>query len=360
MSPWRRFAPAAQVARRDLALFTRSLARLLLAGLPLADAVRLAAQAPGGALSLLADDLCTEIRSGVSLSLALQRHDSGPRPVFGAVYRGLVQAAEAGGVLGQSLGRLADYTDKSEQLSQSVRSALVYPALLLSATLISLIILVVFVTPRFEGLFAGLGQEIPLLTRMIIGGASLARSYGWILVLAGGACIIYVWRKWREPDFRADLDARLLRLPQAGDILRKIVLERVARGLSALIQNGVVLTEALVLSASIAGNRPFNDALMQAAEKVREGQSLFLALGQHKGLFSELMLQLVRIGEESSALDKMLAHFADITAMEVEARTGRLIALLEPMLVLLIGVVMAVVIIGLIGAITGINDLVVR
>jgi general secretion pathway protein F len=359
MTQWWRFATAAKISRQDLALFTRSLARLVLAGLPLADAVRLASQAPGGPLSELADDLCTEIRSGASLSLALERHDPVPLPVFGPVYRALIQAAEASGILGESLDRLADYTERAEQLSQSVRSALVYPALLLGAALVSLVVLLVFVTPRFEALFAGLGHDIPFLTRLIIGGAGLLRSHGWLILAAGAGGMLYWRHRSHDPAFRTAWDARLMRLPHLGAVLQKIVLERVARTLSALLQNGISLPEALALSAAVAGNRLYLEGLGHAAEKVREGQPLSYALAQ-QNLFPELMLQLVRVGEESSALAQMLNHLADIYAMEVESITKRLLALLEPVLVLLIGAVMAVVIIGLIGAITGINDLVIK
>ncbi len=359
MTPWWRYAPPMTVTRRDLALFTRSLARLLQAGLPLADAVRLAAAVPGGHLSALSDDLCTEIRAGASLALALERCDSTRRPIFGPVYRALVSAAEAGGVLWQSLDRLADYTERAEQLSQSVRSALVYPALLLSASLLSLVVLVVFVVPRFESLFAGLGHDVPFMTRMIIGGAGLLRSYGWLLLAAGVAGIFYGRQKWQDASARAAMEARLLRLPLIGPIVMKIILERVVRSLSELLQNGVSLPDALTHSAAVAGNHLYRDGIQIAGQRVREGQSLSGALAQN-ALFPELMLQMIRVGEESSALAQILAHLADIYAMEVDAIAKRLLALLEPVLVLLIGGVMAVVIVGLIGAITGINDLVVR
>ncbi len=359
MTQWWHFAPSAKITRRDLALFTRSLARLLQAGLPLADAVRLAAAVPGGHLSALSDDLCTEIRAGESLALALERHDPAGRPIFGPVYRALVSAAEAGGVLGRSLDRLADYTERAEQLSQSVRSALVYPALLLGAALVSLVVLLVFVVPRFESLFAGLGHDVPFLTHMIIRGAGLLRSYGWLLLAAGVAAIFYWRHKAQDAGFRMAMEARLMRLPQLGPILMKIILERVARSFSELLLNGVSLPEALTLSAAVAGNHLFRDGLLRAGELVREGQSLSDALARND-LFPELMLQLVRVGEQSSALAQMLAHLADIYAMEVEAISKRLIALLEPVLVLLIGGVMGMVIVGLIGAISGINDLVVR
>ncbi|MEQ1887644.1 MAG: type II secretion system F family protein [Alphaproteobacteria bacterium] len=359
MTRWWRFAPALKVTRRDLALFTRSLARLLQAGLPLADAVRLAAAVPGGALSAMADDLCAEIRSGASLSLALGRHDPAHQPVFGPVFRALINAAEAGGVMGRSLDRLADYTERAEQLSQSVRSALVYPVLLLGAALVSLVVLLVVVVPRFEALFAGLGHDVPLLTSVIIGGAGLLRNYGWAPLAAGVAAIFYWRHRAHDPDFRAAIDARLVRMPQFGPVLVKIILERVARSLSELLQNGVSLPEALTLASAIAGNRLYGDGLLRAGGQVREGQSLSIALAQND-LFPELMLRLVRVGEESSALAEMLAHLADIYSMEVEAIARRLLALLEPVLVLLIGGVMAVIIIGLVGAITGINDLAVQ
>ncbi len=359
MKEWWRLSRPATVTRRDLALFTRSLARLLDAGLPLADAVRLAADVPGGPLAALSDDLCTEIRAGANLSIALARCDPQRPPVFGPVYRALVGAAEAGGALADSLNRLADYTERADQLAQSVRSALIYPALLLGAALLSLLILLVFVVPRFESLFAGLGQDVPFLTRVIIGGAALLRGYGWLLLAGFAASILYLRQRLSDAAFRRRMQAHLLRLPQAGPVMMKIILERMARSLSELLMNGVALPEALALSAGVAGDNLYQEGLLRTGELVREGQPLTDALAQ-QDLFPELMLQLVKVGEQSSALAPMLAHLADIYAMDVDASAKRLIALLEPVLVLLIGAVMGFVIIGLIGAISGINDLVIR
>ncbi|MSP42494.1 MAG: hypothetical protein EXR08_03890 [Alphaproteobacteria bacterium] len=359
MSQWWRLSRPAGVTRRDLALFTRSLARLMEAGLPLAEAVRLAADVPGGPLAELSGDLCAEIRAGAGLSAALARHDPPTKPVFGPVYRALTGAAEAGGTLAQSLNRLADYTERAEQLVQSVRSGLIYPALLLGAALVSLLILLLFVVPRFESLFAGLGQDVPFLTRMIIGGAGLLRNYGWLLLVSGAAGIFYLRRRMRDTHFRRTLQARFLTLPLFGPVLTKIILERMARSLAELLTNGVGLPEALTLSASVGGDNPYQKGLMRTAERVREGRPLSDALAD-QGLFPELMLQLVRVGEHGSALAPMLGHLADIYAMDVEANAKRLIALLEPLMVLLIGGVMGIVIIAMIGAISSVNDLVIR
>lgn len=353
-----RMGSDAGVTRGDLALFTRSLARLVGAGLPLADALRLAGSVPGGAFVSVADDLCGDIRSGKQLAAAMQAADTPQQTVFGAVYVSLVGAAEAGGALGRTLDRLADYLERTERLVQSVRSALVYPALLLGAAFISLIVLLVFVVPRYEALFDGLGQELPLLTRIVIGGAGFLRDTGWLIlavVLAGG---YYLRKRLREPDFQAAAQARLLRLPVVGLILAKITLERAARTLAELIANGVTLPEALMLAAESAGSQPFAEALRASAGRVREGMGLSQALALHS-LFPEMLIQLVKVGEESGSLDSMLTHLADIYALDVEAQARRLIALLEPVLILLIGLVMAVVIVGLISAIMSVNDLVV-
>ena len=357
MNGWR-IGPSSRITQRDLSLFTHSLARLLRAGLSLAEAVRLAAAVPGGAMMALAEELCAEIRAGAGLSAAMERCDTSQPPVFNTVYRAMTHAAEASGALPESLQRLADYTGKADQLSQSVRSALIYPALLLGAAFLSLLILIVVVIPRFEALFAGLEQDIPLVTRLIIGGASMLRSYGWLFLAAGLAGFFYWRRQMQTTGFRLAQDAFLLRLPQIGPIMGKIILERVARSLSELLGNGVTLPQALTLSSGIAENHLYRTALLRTAGRVREGESLYDALAE-SGVFPELMLQLVRVGEESSGLAAMLAHLADIFALDAEAAARRLITLLEPALVILIGVVMAVIIMGLMSAITGINDLVI-
>jgi general secretion pathway protein F len=350
---------SSRITPRELSLFTHSLARLMQAGLPLAEAVRLAAAVPGGAMTGLAEELCAEIRTGASLSVAMERCDTSQPPVFNMVFRAMTQAAETSGALPESLRRLAEYTGRAAQLSQSVRSALIYPALLLGAAFVSLLVLIVVVIPRFEALFAGMEQDIPLVTRLIIGGAGLLRSYGWLLLAAGLAGFFYWRRQRRNPDFRLAQDAYLLRLPQIGPIMEKIILERVARSLSELLNNGVSLPEALRLSSAIAENHLYKTALRRAADRVREGESLHDALAE-TGAFPELMLQLVRVGQESSGLAAMLAHLTDIYALDAEAAARRLITLLEPALVILIGVVMAVIILGMMSAITGVNDLVIR
>lgn len=345
-----------RASRRELALFTRSLARLLAAGLPLADALRLAGSVPGGGFSGITDDLCAEVRAGQGLAGALQHIDQPGPPVFGAVYVALAGAAEAGGALEHTLNRLADYLERAEKLAQSVRSALVYPALLLGAAFLSLLVLLLFVAPRYEALFAGAGQQLPLLTRVVLGGAGVLRSTFWLIPLAALAGVYYWRRHAADPVFRAGWEARLLALPVTGALITKIALERSARTLAELIANGVALPDALLLTAETAGYVRFAEAWRTASARVREGAFMSQALAEQR-IFPEMLIQLVRVGEESGGIDVMLSHLAGIYALDVEAHSARLIALLEPVLILLIGVVMAVVIIALISAIMSVNDL---
>lgn len=352
-----RQAPAARRAsRRDLALFTRSLARLLQAGLPLADALRLAGNVPGARFSAITDDLCTEVRAGHGLASALQRIDPPGQPVFGAVYVALAGAAESGGTLEHTLNRLADYLERAERLAQSVRSALVYPALLLSAAFLSLIVLLVFVAPRYEALFTGAGQELPLLTRAVMSFAGGLRSFGWLIPVGVVAAVVYWRRRAADPAFRAGWETRLLRLPIAGDLIAKIALERSSRTLAELIANGVAIPDALRLAAETAGYIRYADALRAASGRVREGAGVAQALAEQE-VFPDMLIQLALVGEQSGGIDAMLLHLADIYALDVEANSQRLIALLEPVLILLIGLVMAVVIVALISAIMSVNDL---
>ena len=347
-----------RVTRRDLALFTRSLALLLRSGLPMEEALRLAADVASGPLRGIVDDLRDEIRAGHGLGDALDRVDPQPDAVFGPVYRALVHAAEAGGSLDLALTSLAEYLERAERLAQSVRSALIYPAFLLGAALVSLIVLLVYVVPRYELLFAGMGQELPLLSRMVIGSAGFIRNYSWVIPIGLGAAWLY-WR-WRADDemFRQDWDARLLRLPLAGPIIEKVALERLARTLSELTANGVEMPQALVLGSEAAGNRLLRAGLQAAASRLREGMRLSDALDE-TGTFPDMLVQLTSVGEESGNVAEMLAHAADIYALDVEAESRRLIALLEPILVLLIGLIMAFIIVALIGAVVSVNDLVV-
>ncbi len=343
-------------SRQALALFARSLAMLLRAGLPMTESVRFAADAAGEAFDPIADALITEIRAGFGLSEALETVDTGARPVFDPAYRSLIAAGEATGTLDHTLDRLADYLEKAEKLVTAIRSALIYPAFLLGATIISLLVLLLFVIPRYEMLFSGMGTRLPFITRLVIGLGDVMQMAAWLLPLL----VLLAWLYWRQNrhklEFRIRRDRAVLALPVIGPLVQKMVLERCVRILAELVTSKLELPAALALAADAAGNQLIASDLNEAAGRLREGQPLSAALGRSER-FPDLFIQLAKVGEESGSLDGMLAHLADIYALDVEAATRRLVTLIEPALILLIGLLMGFIVIAMISAVITVNDL---
>ncbi len=352
-------ALSAGTRRRDgpnhkaLALFTRKLGTLLEADLSLPRALSiLAGPGTGDAAARLAGDLHHRIRQGAALSDALDaRPDS-----FDPFYRAMIRAGEGAGALGGTLGRLADFLDKATALRQAVRSALIYPTILLCAAVISIAFLITLVLPQFETLLRGAPGELPGTTKAVFAVADFLRAWGWVL-LAG---LLAPFALLRSPLGGAWLrrwaDRWALRLPLAGEMIRMAEFERIFRSLAALVENGVGLHRALELVAAIARNRVIADAVAAANQAVRNGELLSDALAAHKAV-PPLAVQLIRVGEESGALDAMLLRIADIFAAEVELTLKRLVSLIEPALIILIGVLVATIVVSLLSAIAGINAL---
>ena len=343
-------------SRQALALFARSLAMLLRAGLPMTESVHFAAEAAGDTFAPLSDALITEIRAGNGLSESLDAVDTAAQPVFDPAYRALIAAGEATGTLDQTLDRLADYLERAEKLATAIRTALIYPAFLLGATVISLLVLLLFVIPRYEILFSGMGTELPFITRLVIGLGDVMQMAAWLVPLL----ILFGWLYWRQNrhklEFRIRRDRALLALPFIGPLVQKMVLERCVRILAELVTSKVDLPSALALAADAAGNRIIASDLNDAAARLREGQPLSAALGSSER-FPDLFIQLAKVGEESGKLDGMLTHLADIYALDVEAATRRLVTMIEPALILLIGLLMGFIVIAMISAVITVNDL---
>lgn len=341
-------------ARNDVTLFIRALETLVGAGLNADRALAVAAESSDRRdLAEAAEALRARLRSGVPLSEAMEAY---PR-LFDGFDRAMVRAGESGSALAPALGRLADARERRERLVSAVTSALIYPAVLLSAAAVSVIVLLTVVVPQFEALFRESAAELPLLTQVVIGVAGLLRDWGWIaaLLIAGGW--FYARQRLRTPEGRAERDRRLLAMPLAGPLLRALAAERLCRSLAALLGSGVALPEALRLSAATAGNAAVAERAAAAATAVRGGDRLADALSR-RGVLPPLVLGLLRVGEESGSLAAMLRQAADGLAADAETRLRRLVALIEPVLIVVIGVVVAVIVLALLSAIIGVHALV--
>ncbi len=340
-------------SRAELALFVRELATLVGAGLAVDHALRVLAdlsRPPG--LRALAQRLANAVRSGEELSRAAARE----APIFAPLHVAMIAAGEAGGGLDAALARLARVLERSRETEEALSAALLYPAVVAAVAVVSAVFLLGFVIPRFEAVLSGLGRDLPLATAAVIALARFVESYGWLLVLAlAGAAATARWRL-NDPAFRHRFDRVLLDLRVVGPLILRIEAERFARALSALVDGGVALPNALAAAADVAANRAFAVAIGGAAVKLREGQSLAASL-LAAGVFPTVLVEMARLGEETGRLAPMLAKAADIFEGEVKAATQRLVALVTPAAVILLGVLIAGLMLTLFGAVFAVYDL---
>lgn len=343
----------ARLGRRQAALlFAQSMASLLEARLTVDRALALLDDAEGDArVAALARHALVEVRGGLSLSAALAREGG----IFDRFALALVRAGEAGGDLAEAFRRLAAYLQRARQVSETVRTALIYPAFLLAIAGVSIAILLTVVIPQFESIFREASRDLPLLTRVVFGVANLLRDWGWLLVavvIAGG---FLLHRSLKDPARRVAFDARVLSLPVIGRLILAVETERAARCLGALIAGGVDLPQALALAADTARNRAIAQALGSAARRVTEGQGFSGALAATP--LPSIAVQLARVGEETGRLGPMLGEVADMHGREAEAGIKRLMAILEPALIIGLGLFVALIIVSVLVAMLGLNAL---
>ena len=342
-----------KVSQQQLLQFTQELSTLLSAGLPLDRSLSVL----GGLIeekefSTVLKTILEAVRAGKSLAASMGEHPE----IFPKLYVNMIRAGEAGGILESVLRHLAEFLESSQALKEDVKSALIYPMILATAAGLSLIILFVYVVPRFSLIFKDVGKALPWITRVVIEFSHALTQYGWIGVLlvlvAGAGGLFYV----RTPEGKAETDSLLLRVWLLGDLIRKFETARFARTLSALLKGGVPLLDALGTVQGVVGNRLLARALGQVQVRVREGKGMARPLGE-SGLFPPLALNMVAVGEETGKLEAMLAEVAGYYDQEVKRTTKRLTALLEPALILGMGLIIGVVVVSMLMAIFSINDL---
>jgi general secretion pathway protein F len=334
--------------------FTLELATLLNAGLPLGQALETVGDTTDDpALSERVNAINTAVRGGQSLSQALQA--AGPE--FDPFYCNMVRAGESGGALGVALERLADFRQRRRETSQAIVSALIYPAILLGLALVAVAVLLAFVVPQFTQMFADVGRDLPLLTRIVAGAGDLVADWWWLMLLVIGAIGYALHRDWKTPAGRARWDAGLLRLWLVGPMLRKLETGRFTRTLGTLLENGVPLVSALDISREIVSNTQLAAAVDQATRRVREGSSLSAALSESQELPS-LALKLIGVGEQSGQLNTMLQQVAEIYERDVQVAMKRLFTLAEPVIIITIALVITVIILSVVLVIIESNNLV--
>lgn len=346
------FAPR-RVTQQDVAVFTRELAALLKAGVPLDRALKMLADlAENPRLRELLGAVRDEVRGGAPLSRAL----GAQRGAFTRFYASMVRAGEAGGALAEVLERLAGHLERARELRDSVASALVYPVILAAAAALSILVLMLFVVPQFEQIFAQAGGTLPFATRVVLFAAEALRGY-WPLLL--GAVALTAWgvaRSLADPAGRRRWDARLLRAPLVGDLVLKAETARFARTLATLAKNGVPLLAGLAIARDTMGNTLVAEAVERVAAEMKEGRGLARPMSETRR-FPKLAVQMIAVGEESGRLDEMLARVADTYDAEVRLAVRRLVALVEPALIVAMALVIGGVILSLLVAMTSLFSL---
>lgn len=347
------FAPR-RVTRNHMIALTQELATLLRAGLPLDRALEiLIGLATAPPVAALLQAIRDNVRSGRSLSQALDMH----REVFSRFYVNIVRAGEAGGALGTVLNRLGETMERNKELRESVKSALIYPTILIGVAVTSLMVLLIFVVPQFQQTFAQAGKTLPLPTQIVIFVATGLRKYWWLIALVVVASVWLFRRRLARPEVRFRWDGRLLRWPLLGDLIAKVEVARFARTLATLLANGVTLLSGLSIAKDTMGNTVLAQALDGVITRLREGKGFGGPLNE-TGLYPRLATQMILVGEESGRLEEMLSRVADVYDREVQLAIKRFLAVLEPMLILGLAVLIFGIVLSILLGLLGMSELV--
>lgn len=346
------FSKRRALSGKSIMLLTQQLASLLHAGMPLDRALTILIGVNDDEQArVLLERVQEKVRGGSSLADALEVQGA-----FSRFYLNMIRAGEAGGALEVVLKRLTEFLERSQALRETVTSALIYPIILLSVSALSVIILLTFVVPQFQRLFADAGKALPLATQIVIAVGDGFRHYWWagaILIVLG---IMALRRQLSRPESRARWDRWLLRLPLFGDLIAKVETARLSRTLGTLLGNGVSLLNALTIVRETLSNQVMATALGEVAEHVKTGRGLAEPL-QDTESFPKLAVQMIRVGEETGQLQEMLIQIADTYDGEVQTAVKRLLTLLEPAMILGLGVIIAGIIMSILVAILSLNEL---
>ena len=332
-----------RVKKRSLAIFTRQLATMIDAGLPLVQSLEiLAQQEEDETFQEIIRTIKNEVEAGATLAAALQKH---PR-CFDNMYVNLVVAAEEAGTLDVILSRLATHIEKMEELKKKIKSAMVYPAMIVTVAIGVTVVLMVFVVPVFEKLFAGFGSTLPLPTRIVVAISDIFKSYLLIVIGIVVVAAIVLRKYYKTEKGRLRVDGFLLKLPIFGELIRKVAIARFARTLGTLVTSGVPILESLNIVAGASGNKVVEEAILKSRVSISEGQTISEPLIE-SGVFPMMVTQMIAVGETTGSLELMLNKVADFYEAEVDVAVATLSSMLEPMLMIFLGVIVGGLVISM-------------
>jgi type IV pilus assembly protein PilC len=338
------FRSGGKVSNEDIAVFSRQLATMMSAGIPMVQAFEIIGNGhEKPAMQKLVLDIKSNIEGGSTLHESLAKHPL----YFDDLFVNLVEAGEQAGALETLLDKIATYKEKTEALKKKIKKALFYPAAVLAVALIVSIILLIFVIPQFESLFKGFGADLPAFTQMVVNLSRFVQSQGWwMAVLIGGGVYAFLYFKKRSRPMQRGLDRTMLKFPVIGPILQKSAIARFARTLSTMFAAGVPLVEAMQSVAGATGNIVYEEATLRMKDEVATGQRLQRAM-ENVGLFPNMVVQMIAVGEESGSLDTMSAKVAEFYEAEVDNAVDSMSSLLEPMIMAILGVLVGGMVIAM-------------
>jgi general secretion pathway protein F len=343
-----------KLSGKDIVLFTGELATLLESGLPLDKSllVLMDLTEDNPRLTKLIAKVLEKVKGGSSLADALELQAG----VFTKFYLNMVRAGEAGGSLGEVLTRLAEYLESAQELKDTVSTALIYPAILLVMSLASLFIMLTFVVPQFTEMFASAGKELPVSTQIVVGMAEWLQSYWWILLGGSLAISSYMKMQMADPVRKKVWDGRFLKLPLYGEILLNKETANVSRTLGTLLGNGVSIVAAMMIARETVDNLVIADAIADTEEQIKQGRHISDALLE-KAIFPKMATQMIKMGEETGRLEEMLLRVAGLYDKQLRVAIQRMLALLEPALIITLGLMIGGIIVSILLAILSVNDL---
>ncbi len=332
-----------RVGTKDIAIFSRQFSTMINAGLSLLRSLSiLAEQSDNSTLSKVILAVKADVEKGTSLSQAMENHPK----VFNKLYTSMVKAGEVGGVLDETLIRLADTLESQVALRQKVKSAMMYPIAVFGLVILIVTGMLIFVVPMFENLYADLGGTLPLPTRVLVAISSAMTSYWW-LVLAVNLGIVFSFRAWvKTTSGRATFDAIKLKIPIFGNLIHKTAIARFSHTMASLTRTGVPILQAMDIVADTAGNEVVARAMLDVKSSVSEGESIAEPLSGHD-VFPPMVVQMIAVGEETGQLDTMLEKIGTFYDREVEALVEGLTSLIEPLLIVVLGVTVGGMLIAL-------------
>jgi type IV pilus assembly protein PilC len=336
-------AKQAAAPSKNLAIFTRQFSVMIDAGLPLVQCLDiLGKQEPHKGFADVILTVRSDVESGAALADAMKKHPK----AFDALYSNMIAAGEAGGILDTILKRLAVYIEKNVKLKGQVKSAMIYPIAVICIAAIVVAAILWKVIPTFAQLFAGLGAQLPLPTRIVILASDNLVSYGPLILIAGGAVAYGIKRYYATPAGRRQIDALLLKAPILGMILRKIAVARFCRTLSTLLSSGVPILDGLDITARTAGNAVIEEAILKTRTSIERGETVSAPL-RETNVFPSMVVQMINVGETTGALDAMLSKIADFYEEEVDTAVAGLLTLMEPLMIAVLGGIVGGIVIAM-------------